>query len=143
MKIQVKRFDKTLPLPAYKTQGATAMDLYSAATVTIPPHQAAMIPLNVAVKIPDDCWLMVASRGSTHKLGIMMVNGFAIGDADFRGDNDQYHYPALNFTDKEVTIEKGLRIAQMMAVKFEKMEIEEVESLDSPDRGSFGSTGIK
>lgn len=143
MRIKIKRFDKSIPLPVYKSVGATCVDLYSRVDTTIAPHQIGYIPLNIAADIPDDCWLMIASRGSTHKLGILMVNGIAIGDSDFRGDQDEYSYPALNFTDKEVKIEKGTRLAQMMVMRYEPMEIEEVDQLNHPDRGKYGSTGIK
>lgn len=139
--IKLKRFDKTLPLPTYKSPGAVGIDLYSRTSVTIAAHSVGYIPLNIAIEIPPNYWVMIASRGSTHKMGILMANGFAIGDPDFCGDNDEYAFPALNFTDHEVTIEKGLRIAQMMIFKYEKIEIEEVDKLTQPNRGKFGSTG--
>ena len=143
MQIKVKRFDKSLPLPSYKTSGAACLDLYSRESVTIEPHQVGFIPLNVALEIPEDCWVMVAARGSTHKLGIMMANGFCVGDPDFKGDNDEYLFPALNFTNSPVTISQGIRIAQMMVIKHERVEIEEVSALGEVDRGKFGSTGLK
>lgn len=143
MKVKIKRFDKSLPLPSYKTEGAAGVDLYARETVTIKPHEVGFIPLNIAIEIPKHCWAMIAPRGSTHKLGIMQVNSIAIGDWDFRGDNDEYKFPALNFTDKEVTIEKGSRIAQLVLVNYKKIDFEEVEHLGNTDRGSFGSTGDK
>ena len=143
MKLLIKRFDKTLPLPEYKSPGAVCLDVYARVTTTIQPHQVELIPLNMALKIPQDCWVMLAARGSSYKLGILPVNGIGIGDWDFCGDNDEYCFPALNFTDHEVTIEKGTRIGQMMVQKFKKVTLEEVDSLTSPNRGSFGSTGVK
>jgi dUTP pyrophosphatase len=143
MKIEIKRFDKGLPLPAYKSQGAAAMDLAARETVTILAGKVGYIPLNVAVEIPEGYWLMVAPRGSTHKLGLLMVNSFALGDPDFKGDNDEYVFPAFNFTDADVTVDKGTRIAQMLLVKNEKIELQEVEKLGNPDRGMLGSTGSK
>ncbi|HPJ16758.1 MAG TPA: dUTP diphosphatase [Candidatus Woesebacteria bacterium] len=143
MKLLIKRFDKNLPLPEYKTAGAACVDLYSRLDTTIQPHQVGLIPLNIALQIPKDCWVMIAARGSTHKLGILPVHGIGIGDWDYCGDNDEYLFPALNFTDHEITIEKGTRIGQMMVSKFEKIELEEVDQLDSANRGGFGSTGLK
>jgi dUTP pyrophosphatase len=143
MNIEVKRFDKVIPLPAYKTEGAACLDLYSRENVVIPPHTVGYIPLNIALEIPEGYWVMIAARGSTHKLGIMPVHGIGIGDWDFRGDNDEYVFPVLNFTDQEVSIEKGTRIAQMMVSKVEKMSIVEVDNLGNKDRGKFGSTGHK
>ena len=143
MKVKIKRFDKTIPMPEYKTKGAACLDLYSREEITIAPHTVGFIPLNVALEIPKGHWVMIAARGSTHKFGIMPVHGIGIGDWDFRGDNNEYLFPALNFTDHEVTIDKGVRIAQMMICKVEKAEVIEVDKLENKDRGKFGSTGHK
>lgn len=141
MKIRVKRFDKALPLPVYKTSGAVCVDLYVRETVHIFPGKVGIIPLNIALEIPKGYWVMVVPRGSTHKLGILMVNSMAVVDEDFCGDDDEYIFPGLNFTDKEVVIERGLRIAQMMIMKYEKFEFEEVDKLGNPSRGKLGTTG--
>lgn len=143
MKVRIKRFDKSLPMPEYKSKGAACVDAYARETVTIQPHTVGLIPVNVAVEVPEGYWLMLAPRGSTFKFGIMAANGIGIGDWDFRGDNDEYKFPALNFTDHEVTIEKGTRFAQMMLLKYETFEFEEVDHFENDDRGSFGSTGHK
>ncbi len=143
MKLQIKRFDKTLPLPSYKTAGAVAVDLCSRVDMIIEPKQIAYIPMNVAIKIPDGYFIMQVPRSSTHKLGIMGVNGIGIFDLDYCGDNDEYHFAAYNFTDKAVTIEKATRLCQLLLIKCENLEFEEVESMGNADRGGFGSTGVK
>lgn len=141
MKIRIKRFDKSIPLPTYKSEGAVCMDLYSRVDVTIPSHEVGYIPLNVAIEVPRDFWVLLAARTSTHKHGVMPVHGIGIGDWDFRGDNDEYLFPVLNFTKGNVTIQKGLRIAQFQVLRVERLELEEVEYFRYSDRGSFGSTG--
>ena len=83
------------------------------------------------------------NRSSTYKLGITCVNGLGIGDYDYCGDNDEYKFPALNYTDQEVTIEKGTRCCQMLILPIEKAEITEVDKLENSDRGGFGTTGNK
>lgn len=141
MNVKMKRFDKSVPMPAYQSIGAAGVDLYARETVNIEPHQIGYIPLNIAVEIPEDYWLLIASRGSTHKHGIIMANGLGVGDADFCGNDNEYIFPAYNFTDQPVVIEKGLRMAQAILMPLVKMEIEEVETLDGDNRGLFGSTG--
>ncbi len=143
MKVKIKRFDKSLPLPAYKSKGAVCVDLYCRIDTKIASGKIGYIPLNVAVELPKGYWLMVVPRGSTHKMGLMMANSLGVGDEDFCGDNDEYVFPAYNFTDQEVVVDKGTRIAQMMIMKYEKMDFEEVDNLDNPDRGKLGSTGSK
>jgi dUTP pyrophosphatase len=139
--IQLKRFDKELPLPEYKTAGAAAMDLVARIDVEIPPHQVKLVPLNVALSIPQDHFVLLAARSSLHKKGVMMANGIGIGDHDYCGDNDEYQATLLNFTDQTVVIPRGERIVQMMILPRPVVQIEEVESLGKPDRGGFGSTG--
>ncbi len=142
MKIKVKRFDKTIPLPSYKTEGAACMDVYAREKVTIAPGAIGYIPLNIALEVPKGSWVMLAARSSTHKLGLINAAGIGIGDWDFRGDSDEYKFVALNFTKKRVVVEKGMRVGQIMVLKFEKVIIEEVDKLGNKDRGGIGSTGF-
>jgi len=143
MKIRIKRFDKSFPLPEYKTSGAAAFDLTARVGLEILPHKVGYIPLNIACETPKGYFLLLAARSSTHKKGLMLVNGIGIGDPDFTGDEDEYAAAYLNFTDNAVQIEAGERIAQGMFIKFEKAEWEEVDSLGNKTRGGFGSTGTK
>ena len=57
MKVKIKRFDKTLVLPAYKTSGAAALDLASREEVKIEAGQVAYLPLNIALQIPKDSFV--------------------------------------------------------------------------------------
>ena len=143
MNVRIKRIDTTLPLPSYKSKGAAGFDVYARETMTIPPGQVCYIPLNVVLEIPEGCWILLAPRSSTHKLGITAANAIGVGDRDFCGDNDEYHFAALNFTDKEVTVERGARIAQMVVLSHHLVSFEEVASFGREDRGGFGSTGVK
>jgi dUTP pyrophosphatase len=142
-KIKIKRFDKELPLPEYKTIGAAGFDLFAREDTKIKPGMIGYVPLNVAVETPKGYMMLVAARGSTHKFGILPVHGIGIGDWDFRGDGDEYKFPALNFTAKTVIIEKGTRIAQGIFVKFLKGNWKEVGKMKSNDRGGFGGSGYK
>lgn len=143
MQIKIKRFDKTLPLPAHKTPGAVAVDLSSRLPVDIAPGEIAYIPMNVAIKVPDDYFILLAPRSSTHKLGIQGINGVGIMDRDYCGDNDEYHFAVRNFTDSSVHIDKGTRLCQLILIKCESFEFTETESMESPSRGGFGTTGLK
>lgn len=143
MQIKIKRFDKTLPLPVHKTSGAVAVDLYSRVETTIAPHQIGYVPMNVAIEIPQSYFIMSAPRSSTHKLGLMGANGVGIFDRDFCGDNDEYNFIALNYTDQPVTVEKGTRLCQLLLIKCENFELDEVDTMGNPSRGGIGSTGNK
>ncbi|KKS03142.1 MAG: Deoxyuridine 5'-triphosphate nucleotidohydrolase Dut [candidate division WWE3 bacterium GW2011_GWD2_42_11] len=119
------------------------MDLSARETTTIQPQGLGYIPLNVALEIPQGCWVLLAARSSTHKLGLIPANGIGIGDSDFSGDNDEYKLIVYNVTNAAVTVEKGTRVAQISVINYEKMELEEVETLGNTDRGGIGSTGLK
>ena len=142
-KIKIKRFDRSLPLPEYKTGGAVGFDLTARETRTVKPGQVGYIALNVAVETPKDHILFIAARGSTHKHGLMPAHGIGIGDPDYRGDNDEYAVPLYNFTKKPVVVERGTRIAQGIFVKFTRALWKEVPKLKAKNRGGFGSTGKK
>ncbi len=139
--VNIKRFDKEIPLPEFKTEGAAAFDLHARIGVEIPPKEFKYVPLNVAVETPPGCFLLLVARSSTHKKGIWMANGIGIGDADFSGDDDEYSAVYYNFTDKPVLVEKGERIAQGLIVKREAVQWQEVETMPNKTRGGWGTTG--
>lgn len=141
MQIKIKRFDNKLPFPAYQTTGAVAFDLYARESTKIAPQSVALVPLNVAVEVPAGYWLLLAARSSLHKLGVLLANGIGIGDTDFCGNDDEYRAPLLNFTNHEVTIERGTRIVQMMVMSDHKPKLVEVKKLEGLNRGGIGSTG--
>ena len=141
MKIKIKRFDKELPLPEYKTEGAVAFDFYARVPITILPKGVVRVPLNVALELPEGYMLMMAARSSLHKKGLIFANGVGIGDRDFCGNNDEYHAALYNFSDNPVSIERGERIAQGIIKKYDKADWEEVDDLGNKNRGGFGSTG--
>ncbi|MDO8467084.1 MAG: dUTP diphosphatase [bacterium] len=141
MKVKIKRIDKTLDLPAYKTSGAVALDCSARIPVIVAPKTLAMVPLNVCIKLPVGHYVFLAARSSLPKRGLFMAHGVGIGDEDFCGNNDEYHAPIYNYTDQPVKIERGDRIAQMIIKQYEKVEWEEVDDLGGANRGGFGTTG--
>ncbi|MEN9342103.1 MAG: hypothetical protein RIQ54_359 [Candidatus Parcubacteria bacterium] len=141
MDIRIKRFSKDVPLPEYKTHGAAAFDLSSRERVVIECMQVGSVPLNVAIETPVGFFLLLASRSSTHKKGLMLANGIGIGDPDFSGDADEYRAVFFNFTSNTVVIEPGERVAQGLFVPVTHASWIEVPSLRPDSRGGFGSTG--
>ncbi len=95
------------------------------------------------MEIPKGTFVLLVARSSAHKLGLIPSNGVGIGDEDFKGDNDEYNFLVYNVTDKDVLVERGTRIAQVMVLDVKRVEIEEVNKLGNIDRGGVGSTGLK
>lgn len=143
MKVKIKLFDSSLPLPEYKSSGAAALDLYSRLDITINPGEVVYVPLNVALQVPENYFVLLSARSSLQKKGLMMANGIGIGDYDYRGDGDEYKAALYNFSKQTVQIEKGERLVQMIVLQREKINLEKLEIFDSSDRGGFGSTGSR
>ncbi len=141
--IKIKRFNKTLPLPEYKTKGAAGFDFSASETTTIKPGEVGIIPLGIALETPKGHFMLLAARSSTRKLGLTMINGIGVIDSDFCGEEDQIRFVVQNYTKKSVTIEKGTRIAQGIFIKFTRASWKEVSKMSAPTRGGFGSTGHK
>lgn len=144
MKVRITRVDKELPLPEYHTAGAVGCDLYARETTKIAPKSLTRIPANVIIETPPGYMFIVAFRGSTpFKKGLLPPHGIGIGDQDFCGPEDEYKIAVYNFTDDEVVVERGERIAQGIFVPVEIVEWEEIDKSDKPTRGGFGTTGGK
>lgn len=139
--LQLKRFDATLPLPEYQTNGSVGLDLYARESTVIPAGGVQRVPLNIAIQLPAGHWAMLAARSSLHKKGLMLANGIGVGDADYCGDNDEYQAALYNFSTQDVTVERGDRIVQLLILPYTRVSIEAVETLTNADRGGFGSTG--
>jgi dUTP pyrophosphatase len=142
MKINIKRIDKSLPLPEYHTEGAVAFDLYSRVDAIIKPKTLERLPTNVIIKIPKGYMLEVKDRSSTLKRkGLLVSTGYI--DNDFHGEEDEILLQVYNITDNNVKIEKGERLGQGVFIKVETAEWEEIDKMKEKNRGSFGSTGHK
>ncbi|MBI3559368.1 dUTP diphosphatase [Candidatus Gottesmanbacteria bacterium] len=150
MKVKIKRFDKSLPLPSYQTNGAAGFDFYLRNNEEIQPGEVKLLETGVAIKVPRDCFLLIEGRGSTpKKFGLLVFPG--VGDSDYWGEKDQYHVQVLNFTKEIIKLARGTRIAQGILVKIAQAEFEEVEGFieekgrkidkDFRSRGGFGTTG--
>lgn len=145
MKINIKLVDTSLPLPSYQTEGSVAFDLYARVSTVIKPFTPTIIPVNVIIEVPKGYFLMIASRSSTPlKKQLMVANGIGVIDEDYHGDKDEIGVQVLNFSQREVTVEKGERIAQALLVQIAKVvEFNVMDSIKKESRGGFGSTGQK
>ena len=141
MKAKIKRIDASLPLPVYHTKGSVGFDIVCREDTVVKPKEIALVPGNVVVKVPEGYMLLVALRSSTpRKYGLIKPHGVGILDNDYCGDEDEIKIQVYNFTDWDVVVKRGDRIAQGVFVKVEKFEWEEVDMMGS-SRGGFGSTG--
>lgn len=117
------------------------IDLRAAETVAMNTGDFKMISLGVSMKLPEGYEAHVVPRSSTFKKwGVLQTNSMGVIDNSYSGTNDIWRFPALAMRD--TVINKNDRICQFRIVKRQPtIEFEEVDTLDSVDRGGFGSTG--
>lgn len=118
------------------------IDLRAAETVEMKEGEFKLIPLGVAMELPEGYEALVAPRSSTFKnFGIIQTNSLAVIDELYCGDNDFWFFPAYAIRDTK--IEMNDRICQFRIIKHQPtIEFSEVEVLNNTDRGGHGSTGI-
>ena len=117
------------------------IDLRAAEEISLKKGEFKLIPLGVAMELPEGYEALVAPRSSTcKKLGIMMANSIGIIDESYKGDNDEWHFPA--YAVKDTCIHKNERICQFRIIQHQPLiHLVEVAHLGNTDRGGIGSTG--
>lgn len=141
MTLKIKKLHPEAILPKYLRPGDAAMDLHSNENKVLQPNQRQLISTGIAMAIPQGNVGLIWDRsGMAANHGIKCMGG--VIDSNYRGELKVILH---NLTDQPFTIEKGMRIAQMLIQQVEQKEILEVEELDDSVRGEkgFGSTGLK
>lgn len=143
VKILVKKFDKKIKLPVYKTSGSSGMDLmaYVKNKINIKPGKTATIPTGIAVAIPKNYEIQIRPRsGLAVKKSISVLNTPGTIDSDYRGE---IKIILINLGKKLFVVNPDDRIAQMVLCPVAKGKLKEVKILPRTFRGKkgFGSTG--
>jgi dUTP pyrophosphatase len=143
--VKVKILDHAvgMKLPSYATQGSAGMDLTAALeeAFVLEPNERTLIPTGLSLSMPLGYEAQIRPRsGLALKNGITVLNAPGTVDSDYRGE---VKVLLANMGTEDFTIERGMRIAQMVIAKHEHVQWEAVESLEDSDRGEggFGSTG--
>lgn len=145
--VAIKIWDhaKDLPLPSYATAQAAGMDLLAAidTPIILGAGEFAMVPTGISIALPAGYECQVRPRsGLAAKSGVTVLNAPGTVDADYRGEIKAI---LINHSKVPFTIERGMRIAQMVIAKYEQVSWNIRDTLDETDRGAsgFGSTGVK
>lgn len=145
IKVALKPLDHAvgLKLPAYETGQSAGMDLSAALeeAIELAPGERMLIPTGLSIALPEGYEAQIRPRsGLALKHGVTVLNTPGTVDADYRGE---IKVILANLGSEPFTIERGMRIAQMVIAKHEQIEWNVVKELDETTRGSggFGSTG--
>lgn len=117
------------------------IDLRAAEDVEMKAGEFRLIPLGVAMELPKGYEALVAPRSSTFKkMRILLANSIGIIDESYKGDNDEWHFPA--YAVEDTVIHKNERICQFRIIQHQPLiHLLEVDKLGNADRGGLGSTG--
>ena len=137
--------DADIPCPRPMTAGAAGLDLPAAVpmAVELEPGAFTRIPTGFAMALPAHHEAQVRPRsGLAAKHGITLLNSPGTIDSDYRGE---VQVIVINHGTKPFTIERGMRIAQMVVAPVSSVSVQEVTQLDATERGTggFGSTGTQ
>ena len=143
VRVLIKKLDPKVILPAYKTSGASGMDLvaFMSKRVIIKPQSSALIPTGLSVAFSKDYEIQIRPRsGLAAKNNISVLNTPGTIDSDYRGE---LKIIIFNHSKDDFVVNNKDRIAQMVLTPIAKMELEETNELPKTLRGEggFGSTG--
>lgn len=136
-----------LPLPQYATALAAGCDLLAAVPagepLTLAPGARALVPCGIALALPEGYEAQVRPRsGLALRHGVTVLNAPGTIDADYRGEVGAI---LINHGGEAFSIERGLRVAQLVLAPVTRADWQPAASLERTERGAggFGSTGIK
>ena len=142
-KVLIKKLDPTVELPAYKTEGASGMDLMALVKepINLKPNSSCLVPTGLSVAFSSDFEIQIRPRsGLAAKNSISVLNTPGTIDSDYRGE---IKVILFNHGKNDFLINNKDRIAQMILTPVIKMDLEETDDLPETIRGEggFGSTG--
>ena len=143
VKVLIKKLDKKVKLPEYKTTGSSGLDLtaFIEKKIVIKPGENALVPTGISIAIPEDTEVQIRPRsGLAAKNNISVLNTPGTIDSDYRGE---IKVILFNHGKNDFLINNKDRIAQMILTPVIKMDLEETDDLPETIRGEggFGSTG--
>lgn len=143
MDIQIKYFSKDIDPLEYIGGYVKSnwIDLRAAENIVMKAGEFKLIPLGVAMKLPEGYEAHIVPRSSTFKkYGIIQTNSMGIIDNSYSGDNDQWYFPAYAVRDTQIFFND--RICQFRIVENQpRIRFQPVDKLSDENRGGFGSTG--
>ena len=143
IKVIIKKLDSSVQLPAYKTDGASGMDLMAhiEKPINLEPGKSCLVPTGLSVAFPKEYEIQIRPRsGLAAKNNISVLNTPGTIDSDYRGE---IKIILFNHGSENFIINKNDRVAQMVLTPVMEMELEEANELPKSVRGEggFGSTG--
>lgn len=139
--IKIKYFTDAIEKLTYIDGKSDWIDLRAAKDVTMKAGEFQLIPLGVAMELPEGYEAHVVPRSSTYKnFGVIQTNSMGVIDESYCGDDDQWFFPAYALRDTKIQVND--RICQFRIMEHQPViQFHEVAELANENRGGHGSTG--
>lgn len=138
MELKIKRIHKDAKLPHYGHKGDAGLDIFSTIDCVLRKREVKAIPTGIKVAIPEGYVGLIWDKSGVSLEGVHRLAG--VVDSGYRGE---VKIVMANLSDEPFSIEKGMKIAQLLIQPVVEVEVIEVEDLEATPRGEngFGSTG--
>ena len=141
MKVKVKKLHPNAVVPSYAKHGDAGLDLTAVGLSIDPDYGFWEYDTGLALEIPEGYVGYLFPRSSISKTNLNLCNSVGVVDSSYRGPVKV----RFNRDDNKSSVEylPGDRVAQLIIMPVPYIDFQEVEELQSSDRGSgaFGSSG--
>ena len=149
MKLKYKILDNRIgtefDIPRYQTAGSAGMDLIACCdeSITLSPNESTIIPSGISIFIEDNNFaaIVIPRSGFGYKKGLVCGNLLGLIDSDYQGP---LSISLWNRSESEIVINPGERVAQLVVIRVNQVELDLVDEFTETERGNkgFGSTGV-
>ena len=149
MKLKYKILDSRIgtefDIPRYQTAGSAGMDLIACCneSITLSPNESTIIPSGISIFIEDNNFaaIVIPRSGLGAKKGLVCGNLLGLIDSDYQGP---LSISLWNRSESEIVIKPGERVAQLVVIRVNQVELDLVDEFTETKRGNkgFGSTGV-
>lgn len=138
MELKIKKIHKDAKLPHYGHKGDAGLDIFSTIDCVLRKREVKAIPTGIKVAIPEGYVGLIWDKSGVSLEGVHRLAG--VVDSGYRGE---VKIVMANLSDEPFSIEKGMKIAQLLIQPVVEVEVIKVEDLEATPRGEngFGSTG--
>lgn len=141
-KVQVVKLTKEAVMPKKSHAGDAGYDVFTSEPTVLKPMERKLVGTGIKMAVPKNIEAQVRPKsGLAINNGLAVLNSPGTIDPNYRGE---IKVILINLGNKEIRLDKGQKIAQLIFSRFETPELEETEKLDETERneGGFGSTGL-
>ena len=146
IKVKIKRLSKDSKIPQYAHYTDAGMDLYATSVEYDSHSEIVSYNTGIALEIPEGYVGLIFPRSSIYKYDLQLTNSVGVIDSSYRGEI-KFKFRSTDAPISRLTslYNVGDRIGQLIIMPYPKVTLEEVDELQSTDRGDggFGSTGVK